>query len=311
MFYPLLLYALFAAIFTISKTSLGYAEPLFLVGTRMACAGALMLLYQAIFSKKGCRIGKKQLTPILLLALFNIYLTNACEFWGLKYLTSAKTCFIYSLTPFISAILAYFFLSERMTGKKWIGLCIGCSGLMPILFSTTEVEALTGRFFAFSWAEIAVMGAACSSAYGWILLKQLMDQSCLSPLTVNGWSMLLGGGAALLHSLAVEPWEPVPIYSWWPFLTCTLLLIALSNLICYNLYGWLLRRFSATFISFAGYSTPFFTAFFGWLFLAEKVDGAFCLSSIIVLFGLILFYQEEPKRQPAIQSHLTATLPAL
>lgn len=293
MFFPLLLYALFAAIFIISKTSLSYAEPLFLVGSRMAVAGVVLLLYQGIFSKNGCRITRKQLPYILLLALFSIYLTNICEFWGLKYLTSAKTCFIYSLTPFVSALLAYFALQEQMNGKKWLGLLIGFIGFVPILLSTTPSEALTGHFFLLSWAEIAVMGAATFSAYGWILLKQLVDNEALSPLTANGWGMLIGGVAALLHSAAVESWEPVPVTEWGPFVGCTCLLIVLSNVICYNLYGRLLRSFSATFMSLAGQTTPFFTALFGWFFLDEEVGLSFYLSGTIVLLGLLLFYQQE------------------
>lgn len=293
MFLPLLLYALFAAIFIISKASLSYAEPFFLVGSRMAIAGIMLLLYQGVFSKNGCKVTKKQLPYIVLLALFNIYLTNVCEFWGLKYLTSAKTCFIYSLTPFVSALLAYFALKEQMNSKKWLGLFIGFLGFIPILLSTTASEALTGHFFLLSWAEIAVMGAATFSAYGWILLKQLVDKEALSPLTANGWSMLIGGIAALLHSATVESWHPLPVTAWGSFIGCTCLLIVLSNVICYNLYGRLLQSFSATFMSLAGQTTPLFTALFGWLLLDEKVGLSFYLSSSIVIFGLLIFYQQE------------------
>jgi drug/metabolite transporter (DMT)-like permease len=66
-------------------------------------------------------------------------------------------------------------------------------------------------------------------------------------------------------------------------------------LICYNLYGYLLRRFSATFMSFAGLTTPLFTALFGWIFLGEVASPAFYLSFSILSVGLLLFYQEELK----------------
>ena len=48
-------------------------------------------------------------------------------------------------------------------------------------------------------------------------------------------------------------------------------------------------------MSFAGYTTPLFTALFGWFFLNETVSNAFWISYIVVLFGLFLYYREEIK----------------
>jgi drug/metabolite transporter (DMT)-like permease len=287
------LFALFASVFTIAKTGLDYSQPIFFVGSRMFMAGILLISYQFIFHRKQCVIARKDLWRILRLGAFNIYLTNIFEFWGLQYLTSFKTCFIYSLSPFLSALFSFFIFSEKMSGKKWLGLIIGFGGIMPMLLSQTTVEERAGELFLFSWAELAVMGAAICSVYGWILLKQLVNENGYTPILANGASMLIGGALALCHSFFVEDWTPVPVSSYFPFLICALLLIVISNLICYNLYGVLLKKFSATFISFAGLSTPVFSAFFGWLFLQEQPTWTFYISLLIVYGGLYIFYQEE------------------
>ena len=78
-----------------------------------------------------------------------------------------------------------------------------------------------------------------------------------------------------------------------PFVECTIALIIISNFICYNLYGFLLKRFSATFLSFAGFITPLFSAFFGWFYLGELVPATFYASATVVFAGLFIFYQEE------------------
>lgn len=303
MFYVFLLYALFASVFTIAKTGLMYVQPFFLVGTRMLLAGLLLLGYQYFVKKQTLSLGRKVWWRLILLAFFNIYLTNVFEFWGLRYLTSFKTCFIYSLSPFLSALFSYFLFSEKLTSKKWMGLFVGFLGFMPILLSQTSSEEQTGHLFFFSWAELAVMMAAICSVYGWILLKQLVSEHQLSPLMANGVSMLVGGILALGHSFAIEDWQPLPVTNYPIFLECTLLLILISNLICYNLYGSLLKRYSATFMSFAGFTTPLFTALFGWLLLGEIVTWPFYLSFIMVLCGLLLFDQDELK-----QSYQLATL---
>lgn len=296
MFYVFLLYALFASVFTIAKTGLMVAQPLFLVGTRMLLAGIILLGYQFFVKKQTFSFKSSTWRRLIFLAFFNIYLTNVFEFWGLRYLTSFKTCFIYSLSPFVSALFSFFLLSEKLNGKKWMGLLIGFLGFAPILLSQTSAEVQTGHFFIFSWAELAVMMAAICSVYGWILLKQLVNEDQLSPVTANGMSMLVGGGLALAHSLATEDWQPFPVTNYPIFLECTVLLILISNLICYNLYGSLLKRYSATFMSIAGFTTPLFTALFGWLILGEIVSWPFYLSFILVLFGLLLFDQDEIKQ---------------
>lgn len=295
MFYVLLLYALFASVFTIAKTGLEHTQPLFFVGSRMILAGIVLLCYQKFFKKKSFSFDRTTWYRIIRLAVFNIYLTNIFEFLGLRYLTSFKTCFIYSLSPFLSALFSFFMFSEKLTYKKWIGLLIGFIGFTPILLSHSASEELTGLLFFFSGAELYVMMAVICSVYGWIVLRQLVKENNVSPLEANGLSMTIGGGLALLHSLAVETWNPIPVSNTTIYFECTLALILISNLICYNLYGHLLKKHSATFISFAGLTTPLFTALFGWVFLGEVVTWPFYFSFIIVFLGLFLFDQDELK----------------
>lgn len=297
MFYVFLLYALFASVFTIAKTGLMYAQPFFFVGTRMMLAGIILLGYQLFVQKEKVDLKPKTWRRLILLAIFNIYLTNAFEFWGLRYLTSFKTCFIYSLSPFLSALFSYFLFSEKLSKKKWAGLMIGFLGFIPILMSHTSSEEQTGQFLFFSWAELAVMIGAICSVYGWILLKQLVNEDELSPSMANGMSMFMGGILALAHSFAVEDWNPFPVTNYPIFFECALLLILISNLICYNLYGALLKKYSATFMSFAGFiTTPLFTVLFGWLILGEMLTWTFSLSFLIALLGLLLFDQDELKQ---------------
>jgi len=293
----LVLYALFASVFTIGKTGLQYAQPFFLVGSRMMMAGAILLVYQLLIKGEKISLNRRDLFRVLRLSLFNIYLTNVFEFWGLKYLTSFKTCFIYSLSPFLSALFCYFLFSERLTPKKWLGLLIGFIGFIPILLAQSTSEELTGGVFFFSWAELAVITACVSSVYGWILLSQLVKESSLTPMSANGLSMLIGGAFALGHSMLAETWDPLPVSDFFPFLECAILLMVVSNFLAYNLYGFLLKRYSPTFISFAGFTTPMFTVLFGWFFLGEVATLPFYLSSAVVFVGLTLFHQEELKKE--------------
>ncbi len=291
-----LLYALFASVFTASKTGLQYSSPVFFVGSRMLLAGLILVAYLAIFKRDQLRIQQRHIWSLILLAVFNIYLTNILEFWGLQYLTSSKTCFIYSLSPFLSALFSYFMLTEKMNYNKWLGLIVGFAGFIPILLNQSDSEQSLKHFLFLSWPEISVMGAAACSVIGWILLRKMVKENGYSTFLANAGSMCIGGIMALTHSYFTENWDPIPVTETMPFLECALWLIVVSNLICYNLYGWLLTRYTATFISLAGFTTPLFTALFGWYYLGENVTFSFYLSTAIVLIGLTIFNKEELKQ---------------
>lgn len=290
-----LLYALFASVFTVAKEALQVSSPIFLMGSRMFLAGILMLAFQYFRERDSLKLQKTQISQVILLGVFNIYLTNALELWGLQYLTSFKTCFLYSLSPFLTALFSYFAFRETLNRKKWLGLLVGFSGFIPILLDHNTQETISGQLGLFSLAELAVLGAVLSSVFGWVVLKKLVFHMKCPSLVANGYSMFFGGLLGLFHSLLFEPWNPLPVTDVFRWLECSLFLILISNCLCYNLYGYLLKKFSSTFMSFAGLSTPLFTALFGWLFCHEQPHGTFFVSLMIVFFGLLMFYLEELK----------------
>lgn len=296
-----LLYALFASVFTVAKEALHVSSPIFLVGSRMLLAGLLILAFLYFRKRETLKLQKGQLIQILLLGFFNIYLTNILELWGLQYLTSFKTCFLYSLSPFLTALFSYFSFKETLNWKKWLGLLIGFSGFLPILLCQSDQENISGQLGIFSLAEIAVLCAVLSSVFGWVVLKKLVSHMSCSFLVANGYSMLFGGALGLLHSMYSESWNPIPVSNTLVWIECSLFLIIISNCICYNLYGYLLKKFSSTFMSFAGLSTPVFTALFGGFFFGEQPSWDFFISFMVVFFGLLMFYREELKaiRVPA------------
>jgi drug/metabolite transporter (DMT)-like permease len=292
------MYALWSSVFSLGKMTLQYCPPLFLTGSRMLLAGLLLLAFLALFKRSSFRLNKAQALSIALLSFFSIYLTNALEFWGLQYLTAAKTCFIYSLSPFFAALFSYLHFNEKMNGRKWLGMGIGFLGFIPVLLTQTGSEELLNAFSFFSWPTLAIMGAALCSVYGWVILRLVVKDQSISPLMANGASMFFGGLLAFGHSFLVENWNPLPILpeNFSPFLQGTLLMTLVSNIICYNLYGMMLKRFTATFLSFMGLLSPLFASLNGLIFLKEPISWTIILSTGIVSLGLWIVYRAELKQ---------------
>ena len=128
--FVILMYAGWSSMFSLGKIALDHSPPLFLTASRMLLAGFVLLGFMALKNRQAFKFSIKQFASICLLAVFSIYLTNALEFWSLQHLTAAKTCFIYSLSPFFSAIFSYLHFGEKMNTRKWLGMLIGFLGMI-------------------------------------------------------------------------------------------------------------------------------------------------------------------------------------
>ncbi len=290
----ILMYATWSSMFSLGKMALEHSPPLFLTASRMLLAGVILLAFLAI-RRANLKLTIKQFLSICLLGLFSIYLANAFEFWSLQHLTAAKTCFIYSLSPFFAAFFSYLHFGEKMTGRKWLGMIIGFTGFIPILIAQKGSGELLSSISFLSWPELAMIAAALCSVYGWVLLRLVVKDSSVSPVLANGASMLIGGALALTHSYLVEPWNPLPVTSagLMPFIQGTLIMTFISNILCFNLYGMMLKRFTATFLSFMGLLSPIFASLNSWFFLGEQPSPIIFLSTGIVCLGLWLVYSAE------------------
>lgn len=287
----ILLYALFGSSFPLSKTILKIISPMFYTGIRMVGAGLLLLAYQFFYAHHHFKFRLSNLWLYGQVALFGIYLTYILRFVGLSELSSAKTAFLFNFMPFFSAFYSYFFFKERLSRQQWFGLLIGFLGFLPILISTSPIEKKLGEFLFISWPEFAVLLAVACQSYSWIIMRKLVREKEYAPSMINGMTMTIGGLAAFVTAYFYEaPQEvsnPGTLIGW------LVLVILISNIICHNLYGYLLKKYTATFLAFAGFLGPLFSAFYGWLFLGENITWHFYLSAILVFIGLFMFYKHE------------------
>ncbi len=289
------MYALFASTFTLGKAALSYVSPFLFIGMRMILGGSLLLTYHRLVKKQKIVIHKADYSLFACIVLFHIFFAYTLEFWALECVTSAKACLLYNLSPFITAIFSYILFSERLSSRQLCGLAIGFLGFIPILVAQTPLEKIGLHVSFLSIYEIALIASVTSSAYGWMMVKHLINRQ-YSLTLINGVSMTGGGVLALLLSLTTEGFSGLKATSSEQLMMLggyCLALVMIANIIGYNLYGYLLTRYSATFLSFAGFMTPLFAALLGWMFLGAQVTWHFFATISMVILGLYLFHNEK------------------
>jgi drug/metabolite transporter (DMT)-like permease len=290
----IILYMVFPLTFSIGKAGMMYAPSTSFIALRMILGGLFML---GVFAVNYTGKWKLDLTDAFLFfqaGLFGIYLTYVPEFWALRYLSVAKSALLFVLAPFFTALFSRIHGIETFSNKKILGLAIGMLGFIPIFIFNSGQEASFQSFFSLDLPEIVTIFSVACYAYSWIVIKRLINEKHYSGWLINGITMTFGGLAAGVTAFFFDGWYTgvSPITVWSSFLWY-IFLITFVGIVCYFLYAHLLENFSATLVSFFGFTEPFFAALYGWIFLGETVSWIFFASLFIISAGLYMFYQEE------------------
>jgi drug/metabolite transporter (DMT)-like permease len=291
MFLILLMQLLYGCTFTISKILIGFAPPMYVIGIRMTLAGGLLSMLALAFTKARKHFDKKSCFYLAQISLFGICLPYLLRYWALQFLPVIKTAVIYNTAPFGTFIFSYFLLKERSSLRKWLGLSVGFLAIFPLLLSGKDIGPKAFGFL--SWPEIAMIVAVLSFSYSWVIVKKLIMRTHASPFIINGISMFFGGICALLASYTLETNHTIANPK--TFVLWLALIILITNGICYNLYAYLLNRYSATLLSLAGLMAPISAAITSWLYFGETLTMDTVFSAGLVLIGFMLFYFEELK----------------
>jgi drug/metabolite transporter (DMT)-like permease len=295
MTFLILLQALFATSFPLGKYLLTFASPMFVSGVRLLLSGTILLMYQYFSPIAEIRFKKEHFFTFVQIVILGMYLTYGLRLYALQVLPVWKTSFFYNISPFLTALYAYVLFGEKLSRKQWTGLMIGVVGMIPMFLSSTPEEASYGEIFHVSYYELCLIISVSLHCYSWILIQKLVRNHQYQPAMVNGIAMTCGGLLSLMTSYGLE--GIVSISNPYAFTTGLCATVFIGNILCHNLYAGLLRKYSATFMSFTSFLGPLFAALYGWTFFNEHISWHFYISAVVVFTGLYIFYQDELRKQ--------------
>lgn len=115
-----------------AKYGLPYAEPLTFLSVRFAIAGVLIGLW--VFATRAAWPSRGQVPHLLFVGalLHGVYLGGVfTAIWlGVE---AGVSALIVSMQPILSAVLARWWLGERMTAVQWFGLALGFGGVALVV----------------------------------------------------------------------------------------------------------------------------------------------------------------------------------
>lgn len=294
-----LLNFLFAVNLILRKSILECSQPIFFQAVRLTGAGAILLGYLYFFHREQLRFYRKDILLFFQVSLFFCYLSYVLAVITLDDLSSARFAFMFNLSPFMTAIISYLYLHERLNKKEIASLLVGFVGFLPLLFVGQRNGIDSASFFSIPGLQL--FGSVVAYAYGWILVRELVKDRGYSPMLVTGLAFFSGGMATFFTSLVFEAWHiQPPVTDIFRFCTYIIAIIFIGEVVATNMYAALLKKYSATFLSFAGFLYPIFSALLGWFFYQEKITLNFFISATIVGLALYIYHlseRDKAKRQ--------------
>ena len=288
----LLLAALWGASFLFMRLGAAEFGPLTLSALRVGLA--TLVLLPLMFWRGQAAVLRAHWRPIAVVGVVNSALPFVLFSTAALALNAGLSSIFNATAPLWGAVIAWFWLGERLTPTRVVVLALGFVGVLWLAWDTASFKPGAHGVSA------AVAIAACLGAtlcYGFAANYTKRNLSGVASLAV-------ATGSQLAATLALA----LPALWWWPAATPSATawasvvgLALLCTAMAYLLYFRLIDRLGAARAIAVTFLLPVFGTAWGALVLGERLTPAMLLGCAVILLGTALTTGalRRPVRQPA------------
>jgi drug/metabolite transporter (DMT)-like permease len=235
----------------------------------------------SLFAPKE-KIERGDFLKIIFASILGMCINMLAFFRGLELSTPINSGVIITLSPVLVLILSYFFLKEKITIKKILGILIGFSGAVFLILnsSKTGINApnipLGNSFF--------LLNASAYAGY-LIIVKPLTRKYNI--FTLMKWLFLIGlilSTPITFNQFIEVKWTELPWFAIWRMGYVVIGTTFLTYL--FNIYA--LKKLSPTTVGSFIYLQPIITILFALITANDTLDTTKILSCILVFIGVYL-----------------------
>ena len=154
--------------------------------TFLRLGGGLLLFWIASLFVKKEHVAAKDILLLFFASLFALTFNQLPYFIGLSLTSPIDASIVVTMLPILTMILAALILKEPITLMKAVGVIVGASGALLLIFHNTAVHTAESNL----WGNIIVFCAVSSFALYLTLFKELINR--YSAVTVMKWMFLFG-----------------------------------------------------------------------------------------------------------------------
>lgn len=273
---PVLFVVLWSTGFVGAKLGLPYAEPFTFLGVRLLIASGLLLLVALLMRAPWPRSPRLVLhTAAAGLLVHAAYLSGV--FIAIEQgLSAGVTSIIVAVQPLLTAALAGRLLGERVGPWQWLGLALGLSGVLLVVWSKLSGE---GSLAGVAAALVALLAITAGTLY--------QKRYCPDSDIRTAGAIQYAASGLLLLTLAAAT-ETMQIHWTGEFVFALVWLVLVLSVGAVGLLFALIRRGAASRVASLFYLAPPVTAVFGYLLFGETLDRLALLGLVVVVVGVAL-----------------------
>lgn len=258
------------------KMGLGYSEPFTFAAWRCAIGAVSMIIYLGIRPVKWPKIRK--LPDYIAIGLFQTTFMFGLMLYGMKYVTAGKTSVLLYTMPIWTILLVNFYLKEKLSSRKWLGVTFGAAGIICILGWDTVVN----QNLQILMGELLILSGAVSWAVSNIWIKKRMVGEDI--YAMSGIQLAFG---ALGLALLAAPTEGVFNVDWNAHSIYILLFTGIiASAVDFTIWFYLLKKMDISILTFSSMLVPVFGLLFDWLLLGSPLDPGILVGGLLILGGI-------------------------
>lgn len=274
---------LWGSSFPIVKVTLDFVNPYFLTSVRMLIAAAVAVVFVSRFS--GLEVFKDR--TIWVLAGLNS-LGYTLQHIGMQFALASESSLLINVNVVFVAILAAYFLGEKLTVHKGLALTLGVAGIM-ILTTKGDVSYFASEEL---WGQLIILTAGMVWAIYIVLAKKSLATHGVLDLSMV---VIIETAVIISPLLVINTPTGIALEGWLGLLylgtVCTVLAL--------TIYIMGLREVGATVSSILLIGEVLFAIVLSVLFLSEEITAALIIGGTLILVAIVLasLSGEEPTQR--------------
>ena len=245
--------------------------------------GACILFWLVSFFIPKETIERKDFLRIAFTALFGMCINMLMFFKGLQLSTPINSGVIVTLTPIIILILSAFFLKEKLTQLKFLGIVLGFIGALLLILYGSSTKVINAPDISLG-NTMLLINAVSFGAY-LVMVKPLTKK--YSTVTLMKWMFLLGVIYTFPFTITefIEvSWKTLPFEAIWRIG----FVVVGTTFLTYMFNVYALKTLPATTIGAFTYLQPIITIVYAVITGNDILDGVKILACLLVFLGVYL-----------------------
>jgi drug/metabolite transporter (DMT)-like permease len=250
------------------------------MGVFRVSGAALVVVTMALVSGNMAVPPRRDLPIIVSMAVFRLTTVFLLVFTGLQLVPAGRSSVVVWTTSLWTVPIAALFLGERMTGRRWVGLALGITGVV-VLFEP----------WSFDWAQSDV-----AIGHGLLILAAIVNAATAVHIRGHRWTMTplgaapwqLVGAAIIMITLGLVVDGP-PVIDWTPQLVWVVLYQGvLATGVAFLAQIVILRNLAAVSTNLTLMAVPVVGVASSAILLGEDVTTTLALGLMLVILGVAL-----------------------